>query len=142
MSEHAITPGKELLEQVTFHRVKVPDNPHMHKDPKHPWAATHYHVTAEMGNLRPCKAIAFYYSMGSAHENPPTNKDLALALCNMALDGEYRPFEDWADEYGYDKDSRSAENTWTLCLKQARELNKAWPKPLEWWIQARQELDC
>lgn len=135
--------GAELLGAVGFQRVKVPQNPHLHQTKgEKPWAATHYHVTM-MPNLRPSKGMTFYYSMGSAHTKPPTDKDLCLALCNIAQDGDWSiPFEEWAGEYGYDPDSRSAEKTYNLCIQQARDLAAVFPKPLEWWDAAREELDC
>jgi hypothetical protein len=35
-----------------------------------------------------------------------------------------RNFEDWASEYGYDTDSRAAERTYNVVVKQAAELRE------------------
>lgn len=63
---------------------------------------------------------AFYspeYSMGSAHTGEPKLEDLLYSLhmdCTGVLDSS---FEEWADEFGYDSDSRKAERIYKLCRK-------------------------
>lgn len=54
--------------------------------------------------------------------------DLASVLDCLASDASgienARDFEDWASDYGYDTDSRSAEQTYNTCRGQARALLK------------------
>lgn len=56
----------------------------------------------------------------TAKRIPPP--DLADVLHSLAFDSsvlDYARFEDWADDYGYDTDSRSAESTYRECLAHA-----------------------
>lgn len=67
--------------------------------------------------------MVVYYSQGSAHMKPPT---LAAVLDCLASDAsgveEAKAFEEWASEYGYDTDSRGAEQTYNICKAQAKAL--------------------
>lgn len=60
--------------------------------------------------------------IGSKPIPAPLLRDVlySLALDAGALD--YATFEDWASDFGYEKDSRSAEKTYQACLKIALEL--------------------
>lgn len=54
--------------------------------------------------------------------------DLADVLYSLASDMaaiDYRSFEDWANEFGYDTDSRKAEKTYQACLKIALALRNS-----------------
>jgi hypothetical protein len=56
--------------------------------------------------------------------SPPIEDVLSsLVLDSNVLD--YSGFEAWADEYGYDADSRTAEATWKACLETALKLRAA-----------------
>ena len=63
------------------------------------------------------------YSMGAAHKAPP---DAASILCSLVSDanGTDQSFEDWADDSGYDSDSRKAEGTYKACLAIRYDLRK------------------
>jgi len=80
--------------------------------------ATHWHctLTREGYGSRGIMwtPMAFYYSMGSAHTKPPTAADV---LDSLAMDATTDTFEDWADNIGYDKDSRKAYATWEACRR-------------------------
>ncbi len=72
------------------------------------------------------KVIADVEDFIKKYRPTPENPDLETALYSLASDSQalpnYECFEDWASEYGYDEDSREAERTYNLCIKQAREL--------------------
>lgn len=67
-------------------------------------------------------AVEAFYNANKANYRP----DLASVLDCLASDSvsvENSPvFEDWADEFGYDTDSRKAEKTFQACCEQARTL--------------------
>jgi hypothetical protein len=54
------------------------------------------------------------FFMGPAHEKEPTAADVLNCLCSDARSGEMT-FEEFCSEFGYDSDSRKAENTWKQC---------------------------
>jgi hypothetical protein len=63
--------------------------------------------------------LTVWFSQGSAHKEPPTAADVLNSLSfDSCATGE--TFESWANEYGYDTDSRSAEKTYKACLRYAR----------------------
>ena len=90
-----------------------------------------------------CPRLVTYYSMGSGHarlKNPKqdlhhwTNQGVKVfpnPECDTVLDclasdasgyENSRYFADWASEYGYDTDSRKAENTYRIMAEQCKEL--------------------
>lgn len=60
------------------------------------------------------------FSRGDAINPKPLDVIYSLVMDSDALD--YATFEDWASEYGYDADSRSAEKTYRACLEIALKL--------------------
>src|SRR5690606_22868420 len=53
--------------------------------------------------------------------------DFADVLYSLVLDAsaiDFTCFEEWASEYGYDPDSRKAEQTWRECLDTALKLRR------------------
>ena len=52
----------------------------------------------------------------------PDIKNFLYAMIADASALDHGNFEDWADDYGYSADSRSAEKMYNLCLKQALKL--------------------
>jgi hypothetical protein len=52
----------------------------------------------------------------------PDIKDFMYAMIADASALDHGNFEDWANDYGYSADSRSAEKIYNTCLKQALEL--------------------
>lgn len=85
--------------------------------------AHHYEITLKINKLN---AFVTYFSMGSAHTKAPTAQDVlnCLSSDSSSIDNSVN-FEDWANELGYDPDSRKAEKTFNICVEQAREL-KQW----------------
>lgn len=67
--------------------------------------------------------MSIYFSQGAAHTQPPTLHEVLDCLASDAIGVEQvSTFEEWAREYGYNTDSRKAERTWSVCLRQAQEL--------------------
>lgn len=73
---------------------------------------------------RPRKQMTVYFSMGYGHRGKaPELADVLDCLSSDAAGYENAPdFEDWAQEYGYDEDSRKAEKIYKTIEKQARQL--------------------
>lgn len=67
------------------------------------------------------KSIRGNYSQGSAIKGKPTIEDI---LNSLIMDTINIPssFEDWASEFGYDTDSRKAEQIYNACLKEDKDL--------------------
>lgn len=67
--------------------------------------------------------MTVYFSQGSAHKKNPTLAEVLDCLASDASGVDNaRSFEDWANDYGYDTDSRKAERTYHICEKQAQDL--------------------
>ena len=132
-------PTVTIQEFVAKHRITsafepTESNPNMEQDE---WAkkANHYLVTLSRPSKQTtagekCEWLGTCswnvpYSMGKAHKDDPTAADVlsSLALDAAGVHGG-RGFEDWAQEYGYDTDSRKAEKTFHIVCKQARELQR------------------
>lgn len=95
-------------------------NPNMADDT---WARTATHWIARLHHGK--KQMAVPFSQGSAHTVPPTITDVldALAIDSAGHD-DHRGFQDWAEEYGYDIDSRKAERIFNAVIRQAKALLK------------------
>jgi len=112
---------KDLKEFIEENKIKmccemVDENPHMQDQD---WKANHYKVTLKHQG----RQFTMYYSMGLGLKGEPKIDDV-LDCCAMDSAGieNARSFEDWANEYGYDPDSRKAEKTYNTCEKQANKL--------------------
>ncbi len=111
---------REFIRQhrLTFLWQSADRNPHFTDDD---WSrsASHYRCTIRQGRKR----IGTYYSMGSAHSNPPT---LEMVLDSLASDAasylNSRSFEEWASDLGFDPDSRKAEKTYNAIAVQVGQL--------------------
>lgn len=58
----------------------------------------------------------------------PILPELRDVMCCLLMDAsvlDYSSFEDWANEYGYDTDSRKAETTYRQCIETALKLRNA-----------------
>lgn len=73
---------------------------------------------------RGAESMEVHFSMGSAHQGKePEAAEVLDCLASDSAGLENNPsFEDWAEEYGYDADSRKAEKTYQACLEQAEKL--------------------
>lgn len=82
--------------------------------------ASHWIVTFEKREIGGT-VQAFLFTQGSAHTKAPTGEDVLDCLKSDAS-AHGLTFEQWADETGYDRDSRKAEVTYRACLESARKL--------------------
>lgn len=91
-------------------------NPNM-ADPN--WQANHYKVILKTGR----KQFTTYFSQGYGISGEPTVEGVLDCLASDAAGFENaQSFEDWANEYGYDTDSRKAEKTYNIIGRQAKRL--------------------
>lgn len=72
------------------------------------------------------KQLTVDFHMGQGHQQAePTAHDvLSCLLMDASGYDSARDFEDWASEYGYDTDSRKAEQTYNTLIKQTRRLKQ------------------
>ena len=105
-----------FAERLTMTASRTDENPNMSDSMD---GASRWLVTFSMADKR----MIVPYSMGSAHRDPPTAGDVlgCLAIDSQGIENA-QSFEDWADEYGYDHDSRKAEKTYRVCQDQAAQL--------------------
>lgn len=61
---------------------------------------------------------------GEVTPTPPTLLSYLYCIQSDASSGEHLLFEDFADEFGYDVDSRKAEKIWRACQQTRGELQK------------------
>ena len=79
------------------------------------WAgAAQYKVTLYMAGRQ--LTVPFY--MGVAHTRGPSAADVLYCLASDAQAGDLS-FEDFCSDFGYDSDSRKAEQTWKACVRMA-----------------------
>lgn len=65
-------------------------------------------------------------------DRKPNPAEVFACICSEALDARNQSFEDWADAFGYDKDSRTAEKIYRLCCDRYHELTSiTTPKMIE-----------
>lgn len=80
-----------------------------------------YRMTCEDGRLYTYDRALDRYRLIGKQPAP----DLVDVLYCLIMDSEVLErsgFEEWADEYGYDLDSRKAEQTYRLCVEQSLKL--------------------
>jgi len=54
----------------------------------------------------------------------PDEQDVIYSLLMDSEVLDYSSFEDWADNFGYEQDSRQAEKTYNACMKIALQMNR------------------
>jgi len=100
---------------------RVHENPNIMREGK-PWSADHWKVT-----LR-CQRRQFttYFSKGHGHGGvAPTADEVLECLASDSAGYDCaRSFEDWAADYGYDPDSRTAEKTYKIIGKQTKAIKR------------------
>lgn len=95
----------------------VDNNPNMN-DPK--WQANHYKVTLKYDG----RQLTTYFSKGIGLKGEPTTDEVLDCLASDASTiNNTKYFEDWANELGYDTDSRKAEKIFNTIERQAVKLN-------------------
>lgn len=99
-------------------------NPHIDADD---WAldASHWSVWLRCGRSR----MHTYFSMGSAHTEPPKLRDvldgLASDAASFPLDWDTdEAFAGWCSDYGYSTDSRKAYRTYRIIAAQTERLKR------------------
>lgn len=88
-------------------------------------AATHWEVVIS----RCGQNMQVLYSMGAAHTGVPSDVDVFNCVLRDA-DGVDESFEEWAENLGYDTDSRKAYAIWEACKETAYGLTRLF-KPSE-----------
>lgn len=79
----------------------------------------HYKCTLKMGK----KQITLFFSQGYGISVDPDAESVLDCLASDSASIENaRSFEDWANEYGYNTDSRKAEKIFKACERQAEKL--------------------
>ncbi len=71
--------------------------------------------------------------------NPPTLGDVLQSLQSDAQCGEHLLFEDFADELGFDLDSRKAEKTWRACQETRGHLQRLFGSLFESFTELQEE---
>lgn len=101
---------------VTFASTKVLERPNGED-----WhaGATHWRVLIQRGK----EEMTVHYSMGPAHQETPNESDIFNCLLSDSQDVD-GTFEDWADMFGYDADSRKAERTFKACQQTLTDLQR------------------
>ena len=90
--------------------------------------------------------MSLYYSMGIGHrdkqDNPirPKVRDVLECLLMGTNCLDYDTFEDWAENFGYDTDSRSAERGYNACIGEARRLREFLGKHYGKFMEVVEEL--
>jgi len=73
----------------------------------------------------PNRGFGLYFSQGSAHTAPPTLADVLDCLASDACTyDQAKSFEDWAEELGYEPDSRKEERIYRAVKRQAEQLKR------------------
>ncbi len=113
-----------LRQFIASHNVRMTadwadSNPHMSGGM--PNGSSHYKCTLRCGR----RQMTVYFSQGPAICREPTVEDVLDCIASDAAGFENAgSFEDWAGDYGYDTDSRSAEKTYRVIETQARKLRQ------------------
>lgn len=84
-----------------------------------PAGSSHWRVTLR----RKGKQLTVPFSQGPAHSHEPAAIDVLSCLISDASGAEQR-FEDWADDLGFDTDSRKAERIYNAVQKQTAKLRR------------------
>lgn len=93
--------------------------------------AHHYKVTFEryvaaldtFYDVAETRKVTFPFHTGSAHTTEPTAADvMECLLSDAATLTDITSFEDWANELGYDTDSRKAERAYKAVVRQGERL--------------------
>lgn len=95
-------------------RYGAPENPEFRDC--HPWTVTLRYQGRQM-------TVPFYMGPALCHE--PTAREVLECLASDACGVENaRSFEEWADDLGFDPDSRKAERTFRACERQTAKLRR------------------
>jgi len=128
----ASTEDGDFMKRMAMTARLVDSNPHMTDMPS---GSTHWRCTLRYERRR----LTVPFSMGPALSREPTSQDVLGCLLSDAS-GADAPFEEWARDLGFDPDSRKAERTYKIVVKQTADLHRllgndfdAWAKWVEAW---------
>lgn len=125
-------------EKIKLEWIQVACNPHMDDMPKY---SKHYVcILSRLAYADPTKmdemvlrSFEIHYSMGPGLKGKPTIEDLLDCVASESNSFSYNSsFEDWASEFGYDEDSRKAEQTYKVCKEQSEKLRDFLGSDLYW----------
>ncbi len=111
---------------ITIQHRQVDDNPHIDA-----WGGleepTHWHVTLHRTEQNPAsgtscrRSFSCYYTKGAGHHGAePTVDELLCCLTSDSNCLDYDGFEEWAEAWEMDTDSRRVERTYRHALKQSK----------------------
>ncbi len=100
------------------------------------WPNEHYTQRVTLAYRGHTMRLAFH--QGAAHVDPPTRLDVIECVLDdtSGLDNDGATFEEWAEAYGYDTDSRSAERTYRAVVKQAKQVRELFGADFDTWMDA------
>jgi len=99
--------------KITIRSERVASNPNFDD-----FDGDHWRVTLRKGN----KSLTIYFSKGYGHNGKkPRIEELLNSIASDITEGS---FEDWANNLGYDVDSRKAEKTYKACLRQTEKAER------------------
>lgn len=88
-----------------------------------PAGSSHWRVTLRRRNPR--RSLTVPFSMGPAHSHEPTAPEVLDCLVSDASSFDSASsFEDWCSDFGYDTDSRKAEQTFKAVERSAARLRR------------------
>lgn len=101
---------------VTFASLRIPARSGSHPDANAEWdaSASHWRILVKRGRVE----FEVEYSMGAAHTGVPDDESVFNSLLMDTSDIEGETFESWAENLGYDTDSRRAERAFQACQKE------------------------
>ena len=127
-----MTDTVKIADFIAEHRItmasnRVASNPHM-ADSEH---MDHWKVVftrqlpSTPGSRIQARKMTTYFSMGYGHHGAaPETKDVLDCLASDAASVDGQGFHGWADDFGYDHDSRKAEKTYKACVHRAKRLEQ------------------
>ena len=104
---------------ITMTAARTNSNPNF--DAKDMWAhsSTHWFCLFSMGD----SGFQTFFSQDSGHRGKaPLARDVMNCLISDSSSVQGRSFEDWASDMGYDTDSRKAERTYDIIVRQSKNL--------------------
>lgn len=102
------------IHNITSEVTETGENPNMDD-----FQGRHYKVTLKFNR----KQLTVPFSCGYGIEKEPDEADVLDCLASDAS-GDFRDFESWCSDYGYDTDSRKAEKTFKAIVPQTDKLKK------------------
>jgi len=116
LAKHEITMTSKRVEPTTARAAEYKDGSH-YKCTFH-WKPSRLDGRPNAGET---VRLSVPFSQGSAWREPPIAADVMHCLLSDYVSDI--SFEDWAEDFGFDVDSRKALATFRLCQKQSRKLD-------------------